>query len=133
MCAEVHSKRRIWQRIPSISKARFPVQKCTSGALIPVSGTHEMKSLGLNLHILSAVWSHRAPDSSSYRHMTPAKWTGSLGLSSKLLSERIHSYPAIIATDAHNNLIVATGNIHLDGGFYPYQLSPSVSYYISQI
>lgn len=116
MCAEVHSKRRIWQRIPSISKARFPVQKCTSGAFIPVSGTHEMKSLGLNLHILSAVWSHRAPDSSSYRHMTPAKWTGSLGLSSKLLFERIHRYPAIIATDAHNNLIVATGNIHLDGG-----------------
>lgn len=40
--------------------------------------------------------------------MTPAKRAGSLGSSSKLLSERVHSYPAIIATDAHNHLIVAT-------------------------
>lgn len=113
MCADVPSKRRIWQRIPSSSKARFPVPKCTSRAFFPVSGTDEMKSLGLNLPILSSGWGLRGPDSSSYRHMTPAKRTGSLGLSSKLPSERIHSYPAILAMGAHNNVIVATGNIHL--------------------
>lgn len=97
MFAEVCSKRRIWQRIPPISKARFPVQKCTTRACIPVCGTHEM-GLGLNLHILSAVWSHSAPDTSSYRHTTAAKGTGSLASSSKLRSDHIRSYPAIIAT-----------------------------------
>lgn len=39
---------------PSMTKAIFPVQKCTTGAFIPVSGTHEMKSLEhLGLHIQS--------------------------------------------------------------------------------
>lgn len=44
--------------------------------------------------------------------MTPAKRTRTLGSSSKLLSDCNHSFPAIIATDAHNNLIVATENFN---------------------
>lgn len=97
---------------PSITKAIFPVQKCRSGALIPASGTHEVKSPRLvSVYTYCPVWSHRVPDSSSYRHMTPAKRT-SLGSSSKLLSDCNHSFPAIVATDAHNDLIVATENVN---------------------
>lgn len=42
-----------------------------------------------------------------------SKTDGEFGVVSKLPSERIHSYPANIAMGAHNNVIVATGNIHL--------------------
>lgn len=136
MCAEVRSKRRIWQRIPSISKARFYGPKMHNGYIYPWEWYAWDESLSPNLHILSAVWSHRAPDSSSYRHMTPAKWTGSLCMSPKLLCEHIHSYPAILAMDMHNNLIVATGKIHLVRSWRLLSfsvISIRVSYYMGHI